>query len=111
MIVILKRLVKKHSNNIKDLVPYFIKYQQIYQYVYIMLFAKFFMQNQKRGVDWHFKDWLDKKRKSGGRRKEEDINKFKQKPIDPNAQPKQWQQVLEDQKYTPTIVGGERKKM
>ena len=40
---IILEYVKNRSNNIKDLVTYFIEYEQTYQYVCIMLFVKFFM--------------------------------------------------------------------
>ena len=58
--------LKSDQKNIKEHIVCFHKYQQIYQYVYSMLFSKVFVQNQKHSVDsytffmLHFKDWQDK---------------------------------------------------
>lgn len=39
------------SENIASLLSYFEKYHHIYQYVYSLLFTKYLMQNQKRGIN------------------------------------------------------------
>ena len=100
---IVMQYLKSDPKSIEEFIVYFNKFQQIYQYACSMLFVKFSVQNQKCGIDsraffmLHFKDWQDKKRrrKDIGKsaeayvaRREEDINEFKQKLINPDEQSK-----------------------